>query len=101
TPTVVMRPILPGGSVLVNQRLPSGPAVMADVACTLPAGSSKDVITPAVVMRPMKSFRKLVNQMFPSGPAVIPNGRATLPAGSANVVIAPAVVDRPVPFFAP
>jgi hypothetical protein len=55
----------------------------------------KVVMTPAVVMRPIRSLPKLVNQRLPSGPVVISSGSATLPAGSAKVVMSPGVATAP------
>ena len=69
-PVGVMRPILlPVSSV--NQRLPSGPVVIARVR--LPAvGIGNSVTTPAGVIRPILLVKPSVNHTFPSGPAAIP-----------------------------
>src|SRR5262249_9441086 len=78
TPAGVMRPIRPGTALLlpcwVNQRLPSGPAVMkfSLVPGVMPAATS--VTTPAGVIRPILFARTSVNQRLPSGPRVIPAG---------------------------
>src|SRR5229473_2168887 len=68
----VMRPILfvPPS---VNQRLPSGPAVIAPG--WLPGvGRGNWLMLPPGVMRPIASVPTSVNQRLPSGPAVIPIG---------------------------
>src|ERR1700720_1753811 len=82
TPAVVMRPIaeMPRS---VNQRAPSGPAVMLKGAEIWPLRGNS-VTAPAVVMRPILpgSVQNIpalvvhhsVNQRAPSGPAVIPPG---------------------------
>ena len=71
TPLGVMRPTLCTlGSV--NQRLPSGPAVMSN---GLPVtGKGNSVMTPAVVMRPMRFPNCSVNHRCPSGPVTISAG---------------------------
>src|SRR5512135_6752 len=70
----VTRPILlPFCSV--NQRLPSGPAVIP-VGPLLAVGSGPNsVMMPAGVIRPILLPFCSVNQRLPSGPAVIPVGR--------------------------
>src|SRR3989442_9317195 len=71
-PLGLMRPIwLPSYSV--NQRLPSGPAVI--LSGELPdVGRRNSVIFPLGVMRPIWLTLFSVNQRLPSGPAVIPSG---------------------------
>ena len=67
-----IRPILLA-SASVNQRLPSGPAVIP--AGTLSAvGIGNSVIVPLGVIRPILLPLSAVNQRLPSGPAVIPTG---------------------------
>src|SRR6478736_5686806 len=51
----------------VNQRLPSGPAVIRRGSLT--CGEVKSVEVPAGVIRPMLSLLASVYQMLPSGPA--------------------------------
>ena len=91
-----MRPIewLP---LLVNQRLPSGPAVMSCgllmVACV------KLLTTPAVVMRPSELFVVFVNHRAPSGPTVISLG-CEIPV-PVNFVTAPSGETRPMELLAP
>ena len=76
------------------QRLPSGPTVIppGPSVDAVPPGSTNVVITPAGVMRPIRSLRKLVYQRLPSGPTVISDGQSVeaAPPGSAKVVIVPA-----------
>src|SRR5207245_441378 len=89
-PAGVMRPT----SLLwksMNQRLPSGPAVMPDGAA-YGADSTNSVTAPPGVIRPILPDAS-ANQRLPSGPAVIP--RAKLPSGKGNKVTAPAGVIRP------
>ena len=62
----------------------------------LPEGSTKVVITPAGVIRPIRSFSRLVNHTLPSGPAVMLNGESIAPAVPAKVVIVPDGVMRPI-----
>src|SRR5438093_12561081 len=72
-PPGVMRPILlPSASV--NQRAPSGPAVIP--TGELLAGIANSVRAPVGVMRPILLPPSPVNQRGPSGPAVILTGRA-------------------------
>ncbi len=83
TPAVVMRPsLLP--VVSVNQRLPSGPAVMASGPEPV-AREPNWAMTPEVEMRPIWETPTLfsTNQRLPSGPAVMPAGLARA-AGTAN-----------------
>ena len=71
-PPVVIRPILlPAFSV--NQRLPSGPAVICCGALAA-VGMTYSVTTPLVVIWPMVLPLASVNQRLPLGPAVIPYG---------------------------
>src|SRR5271157_3381020 len=75
----VSRPILlPVNSV--NQRLPSGPAVIptGPLLGVMPALNS--VTVPPGVIRPIRSPDCSVNQRLPSGPAVIKAGKL-LPVG--------------------
>ena len=57
----------------VNQRLPSGPAVMPSGRLAA-AGMGYSVTTPEVVILPTWFTLSSVNQMLPSGPATIANG---------------------------
>src|SRR5271166_4101563 len=86
-PCVVMRPIVcPSSSV--NQRLPSGPAVML-IGALLAVGMANSVMMPPGVMRPIllpNTGFSSVNQRLPSGPAVIPVGVA-FAVGSGNWVM--------------
>src|SRR5208337_3807211 len=68
----VTRPILlPLSSV--NQRLPSGPAVIS--TGVLPGvGIAYSAMMPAGVIRPIRLALLSVNQRLPSGPAVISTG---------------------------
>src|SRR5262249_59419060 len=70
TPAGVIRPIAPFSSV--NQRLPSGPAVISAGELPVERPVENSVMTPAGVIRPM-AWRS-VNQRLPSGPRVIPMG---------------------------
>src|SRR5260221_559641 len=86
-PAVVMRPILavvPASSV--NQRLPSGPAVMPSGRL---AGTGNKVMLPLGVMRPIAPALS-VNQRLPSGPAVMPKA---VPEGTLNSVTVPAAAQ--------
>jgi hypothetical protein len=65
TPLVVIREIFKSPR---NQRLPSGPAVMASVERTSWSGNS--VSEPVGVIRPIRPTS--VNQRFPSVPVVMP-----------------------------
>src|SRR6266852_5846510 len=80
----VMRPILfvPPS---VNQRLPSGPAVIAQGL--LPWGKGNSLTLPPGVMRPILSPDTSVNQRLPSGPAVMSEG--LLPWGKGNSLTLP------------
>src|SRR5947209_453628 len=66
TPATVIR--LTAAGLVVNHRLPSGPAVMP----AGPPATGNDVAIPAGVMRPIPKV--LVNQRLPSGPAVMSLG---------------------------
>ncbi len=97
TPAGVMRPMRPGFAFSVNQRLPSGPAVMS-VGWELlvsPAAAPKTVATPAGVMRPIPpGSLSSVYQRLPSGPAAMLVGSLSVtPVG--NSVMTPAGVMRP------
>src|SRR5512140_1347494 len=91
-----MRPI--AGANPVNQRLPSGPEVIAHGPASS-AGSGNSVTTPAVVIRPIFPMalgsRKLVsvNQRLPSEPAVSPLHWAPA-VGTGNSVTVPVRVIR-------
>src|ERR1700686_2230695 len=89
-PLGVMRPILPLCSgvfaVSVNQRLPSGPAVIPR-RTLLAVGMGYSVIVPLGVMRPILPILS-VNQRLPSGPAVISVG-VLWAVGMGNSVIIP------------
>src|SRR5262245_16254970 len=74
TPAGVRRPILLLARS-VNQRLPSGPAVMnSGMELAVGMGNSS-VTTPEVVMRPILLVLPSVNQSAPSGPTAMPKGR--------------------------
>src|SRR2546421_9377974 len=92
-PFTARRPILlPPFSV--NQRLPSGPAVIQ--RDTLPAvGTTNSVMMPAGVLRPILLPCLSANQRLPSGPAAIPLGKL-LVVGTVNSVMTPAGVIRPI-----
>src|SRR5262249_39060484 len=79
----------------VNQRLPSGPAVIPSgrLLAVMPVANS--VTTPAGVIRSIRSLLSSVNQRLPSGPAVIPLGTLSVVIPVANSVTAPAGVTRP------
>ena len=92
-----MRPILLV-STSVNQRSPSGPAVMrpGSLDGVGMANSSAAVMTPAVVMRPILLASASVNQSLPSGPMVMSIG-ALLAVGVGNSTRAPvARFSRPI-----
>ena len=108
-PAVVIRPIrLPPASV--NQRLPSGPVVIAMgvgnwlVLAAGIANSWIELLGLLGLIRPIWLPRASVNQRLPSGPAVIPTGPVVVVlaalgeegVGSANSVMMPAVVIRPI-----
>ncbi len=77
----------------VNQRFPSGPAV---ITCKLAfvVGILYSVTVPAVVILPILFAVCSVNQRFPSGPVVISSG--LLLVGALYSVIVPAVVILPI-----
>src|SRR5260221_7244208 len=82
-----MRPILavvPASSV--NERWPSGPAVMPSSLLT---GTGNKVMLPLGVMRPIVPALS-VNQRLPSGPAVMPKA---VPEGTLNSVTVPATAQ--------
>src|SRR5438270_12167649 len=94
-PVGVIRPMLL--PICVNQRLPSGPAVISSGS---PFRIGNSVIFPAGVILP--TFASLleeisVNQRLPSGPAVILTGKA-LGVGIGNWVIFPLAVILPILF---
>src|SRR5512143_1309164 len=96
TPAVVIRPILlPAASV--NQRAPSGPAVIPGICPGV--GTANSVSTPAVVIRPIRGLKYAlsVNHRAPSGPAVMAAGEL-FGVGTANAVRTPAAVIRPIRF---
>src|SRR5579885_433410 len=112
-PLGVMRPILPPPlqsplpTQSVNQRLPSGPAVMSQGALSgrpSALGTANSVMVPLGVMRPIllppmqnpfESRAHSVNQRLPSGPAVMPKD-PLLGVGRANSVMVPLGVMRPI-----
>src|SRR5438034_1309319 len=74
------RPIL-FAEFSVNQRLPSGPAVIPSGPLLL-VGIGNSVMVPLVVIRPILFPAGLVcsvNQRLPSGPAVMPPGPQVSP----------------------
>src|SRR5712691_8391664 len=91
-PAVVMRPIwFPPDSV--NQRLPSGPAVMLEGPAVIPGplapvGRGNSLMLPPGVMRPILLALYSVNQRLPSEPAVMPSGLLAA-VGTENAVIVP------------
>ncbi len=85
TPAVVMRPISPEPAS-VNQRAPSGPAVMPAGVLPAPGTANSLVTTPAVVMRPIWSEPVWVNHRAPSGPAAMSFGALPAP-GTTNSTI--------------
>src|SRR5579871_2931586 len=88
-PPGVIRPTLL--LVSVNQRLPSGPAVI--LVGPLPVvGRGNSVICPPGVIRPSLSASGSVNQRLPSGPLVMPS----TPVCAGNSVICPPGVMRPI-----
>ena len=60
---------------LVNHSAPSGPSVMPCGPLVMPIGNS--VITPAVVIRPIRPLSSSVNQRLPSDPTAMPIGVTT------------------------
>src|SRR6266581_341096 len=91
TPAGVMRPMLfPLNSV--NQRLPSGPAVMPKGLLSPVGMENSPVTTPAGVMRPILFPEYSVNQRLPSGPAVMPRGKVEA-VGMGNSVMVPAAAQ--------
>src|SRR5215469_13599577 len=90
TPSGVIRPtLLPRASV--NQRLPSGPAVISQGA-ERGVGTGNSVSTPSGVIRPIRLPGISVNHRFPSDPAVITRGWP--PAVTGNSVTAPVAGTR-------
>src|SRR5260370_34448722 len=93
-----MRPILlPKASV--NQRLPSGPAVML-AGLLLAVGIWNAEKLPLGVMRPIAPILNSVNQRLPSEPAVMPSGPQPAEdphfVGRGNSVMLPPGVMRPI-----
>src|SRR5271157_3784973 len=80
----------------VNQRLPSGPAVISSgpLLGVMPALNS--VTVPPGVIRPIRSPLASVNQRLPSGPAVIPRGSLLGVMPALNSVTVPPGVIRPI-----
>src|ERR1700737_1711662 len=98
-PAGVTLPIAPAWKTSpppVNQRLPSGPAVMPPLA-PLPDGRAYSVRTPDGVILPIIAALSSVNQRLPSDPAVMPAtpSFSALCGGTANSVKAPARVILP------
>ena len=75
----------------VNQRLPSGPAVMPCGLLLAVSAAANSVMVPAGVIRPILLPPSSVNQRLPSGPAVI--RRAAVRRGDGNSVTTPAGRD--------
>src|SRR5688572_8299257 len=89
------------GFVVVNQRFPSGPAVMS-VGAPPDGPEPNSVIVPAGVIRPIPGFAGCVNQRLPSGPAAIAVG--SLPCVSPavySVTVPVAGSRRPIASVAP
>ena len=78
-----MRPIAPA-SRSVNQRFPSGPAVIS--RRLLPETANSSVTNRPVVMRPILSSVPSVNQRAPSGPVVMPRGSLPPPMAEDSVM---------------
>src|SRR2546421_5702124 len=86
-PLVVIRP-MPRSLGSVNQRLLSGPVVIAVGSATAPSeagGIGNSVMAPLVVIRPMPRLLGSVNQRLLSGPVVIAVGSATAPFDAAGI----------------
>src|SRR5262249_48041300 len=81
--------------LVVNHRLPSGPAVMALGSSTPTDVPSNESIRPSGVMRPIRLLPGLENQRLPSGPGTIAPGKTTTAPEGANVATLPAGVMRP------
>src|SRR5215831_5941672 len=104
TPSGVIRPMLLP-RISVNQRFPSGPAVISHGA-ERGVGTGNSVSTASGVMRPIRFPGISVNHTFPSGPAVITSGcppavtgysvTAPVDGVSRPIAPAPAVVRRSV-----
>src|SRR5215813_8410574 len=90
TPDVIRPILLPSYSV--NQRLPSGPAVIP-LSWLASVRTSNSVSVPLGVIYPI--LLPAVNQRLPSGPAVIPLSRLAS-VGTANSVSVPLGVIRPI-----
>src|SRR6187402_3412730 len=65
----------------VNQRLPSGPAMMPWTPLAA-VGTGNFVIAPVVVMRPISLLPASVNQRFPSGPVAMSSRFPVLVTGN-------------------
>ena len=74
--------------------LPSAPGASASGPQASPPPTGKLVMSPLVVMRPMRSPR-LVNHSAPSAPVTMASGASISPAGSRYRVISPPGVMRP------
>src|SRR5581483_2023548 len=96
-PVGVMRPILsePNEDVSVNQRLPSGPAIipLRELPCV---GVANPVTVPVGVMRSILDTFLSVNQRLPSDPNAIACPTMLPGGGMANSVIVPVGVMRPI-----
>jgi hypothetical protein len=92
-PLVVICP-KPLGDSVVNQNVPSCPAVIP-WTWPLPPGRANSVITPAAVMRPILLPLSSANHNAPSGPSAIPWG-SRLAVGMGNSVIAPLIAISPI-----
>jgi hypothetical protein len=80
----------------VNQRLPSGPAVMPK-GLLLAVGTVNSVTVPLVVIRPILLLLSSVNHNFPSGPVAMLTG-SLLAVRPVNSVTVPLVVICPILF---
>ena len=94
-PDGVMRPILfPAAAASVNQRLLSGPTVIAE-GPPLAVGTGNSMNTAAGVMRPILLACGSVNQRLPSGPLVRPP--ESPPLGTPYSLKVPDGIMRPIP----
>ena len=87
----------------VNQRLPSGPAVIPEGTAVALMPAENVVTRPLGVMRPIRPdggpdgpAPEAVNQRLPSGPAAMSPGPNALVGPTGNSVTAPRVVIRPI-----
>jgi hypothetical protein len=94
TPAGVMRPTLSLSSS-VNQRFPSGPAVMSGRWLLIPGARGNSATEPPAAMRPMLLAMDSVNQRVPSGNFVMPVGWLKA-VGTVISVTPPAVLIRPI-----